>query len=356
MTVKTKVVLLFLVVLWLISLRCGADTGQSFQLGPPPGEGPVIVQAGFYLKDINGVDEERQTFEFEGILTLKWRDERQVFAPSALGVEEKIYQGAYQFNEVFNGWWIQIVLANESGQYDRQGIMLRIQPDGSLIYSEEITGVAKNPMRLRRFPFDRQEFRLVFQVMGFNENEVKIQVDPKTTGSVGKSVSAVQWELRDIQASTRQDLLTFSDGHQNPISSLVVEAMMMRKPGFMLRIVVVPLAVLVILSWSVFWMDRESLGDRMDISFIGILTVVAYQIMVGEHLPQIPYFTLMAVFLYLSLLVLVGAVVVNLTVGQLDRAGHRELGDRIDQRCRWIFPLAYFGLILLATAFFFTRF
>ena len=30
-------------------------------------------------------------------------------------------------------------------------------------------------------------------------------------------------------------------------------------------------------------MDKESLGDRMDISFIGILSVVAYQIVVSEH-------------------------------------------------------------------------
>ena len=123
----------------------------------------------------------------------------------------------------------------------------------------------------------------------------------------------------------------------------------------MLRIVIVPLVMLVMLSWSVFWMDRESLGDRMDISFIGILTIVAYQIMISEHLPRIPYFTLMATFLYLSFVVLFASVVVNLMVGRLDRIGQREKGDRIDHRCRWIFPFAYFGLILLAAAFFFAR-
>ena len=46
----------------------------------------------------------------------------------------------------------------------------------------------------------------------------------------------------------------------------------------MLKVVVLPLTLLVVLTFSVFWMDRPSLGDRMDISFIGLLTVVAYQI------------------------------------------------------------------------------
>jgi len=46
------------------------------------------------------------------------------------------------------------------------------------------------------------------------------------------------------------------------------------------------------LSWSVFWMDKSLLGDRLSISFIGILTVVSYQILLGETLPRIAYFTL----------------------------------------------------------------
>ena len=51
-----------------------------------------------------------------------------------------------------------------------------------------------------------------------------------------------------------------------------------RQPLFMLRLVVIPLCLIVMLSWSVFWMDRSSVGDRMAVSFVGILTAVAYQI------------------------------------------------------------------------------
>jgi hypothetical protein len=39
-------------------------------------------------------------------------------------------------------------------------------------------------------------------------------------------------------------------------------------------------------------------------------------------------------------------VVVNLVVSGLDRRGRSALGDRIDRRCRWAFPLAYMGLNL----------
>ena len=113
----------------------------------------------------------------------------------------------------------------------------------------------------------------------------------------------------------------------------------------MIRLVVVPLALIVMLSWSVFWMERSSLGDRISISFIGILTAVAYQIVVSEIQPHISYMTLMHGFLNLSLLIMCATVVINLVVGALDRQGKSAAGDRVDRGCRWIFPLTYFGLI-----------
>jgi hypothetical protein len=107
-----------------------------------------------------------------------------------------------------------------------------------------------------------------------------------------------------------------------------------------------------VLSWSVFWMDRSSLGDRMSVSFVGILTVVAYQITLVGIVPNVSYITIMNGFLNFSFLLMCATIVVNLYVGAADRRGH-ERGDRIDCYCRWIFPLTYLGLnaIALAVAF-----
>jgi hypothetical protein len=94
-------------------------------------------------------------------------------------------------------------------------------------------------------------------------------------------------------------------------------------------------------------MDRSSLGDRISVSFIGILTGVTYQLVMSDQLPRISYFTLMHGFLSLSFLTMSTTVVINLVVEALDQHGKGELGDRIDRRCRWGFPLAYFGLMLV---------
>ena len=108
-----------------------------------------------------------------------------------------------------------------------------------------------------------------------------------------------------------------------------------------------PLSIIVLLSFSVFWMDRSSLGERISVSFIGILTGVSYQQVIGAALPHISYFTLMHAFLILSFLTMCSTVVINLWVGALDKKGQYERGDIIDRRCRWVFPLIYFGLIMV---------
>ena len=97
-------------------------------------------------------------------------------------------------------------------------------------------------------------------------------------------------------------------------------------------------------------MDRSSLGDRIDVSFIGILTVVAYQMVVSGVLPHISYMTLMHGILNFSFFVMCATVVINLIVGELDKRGSTQAGDRVDYRCRRIFPLVYFGLLLGAVA------
>jgi hypothetical protein len=122
----------------------------------------------------------------------------------------------------------------------------------------------------------------------------------------------------------------------------------------MLRVVVFPLTLLCLLCAAVFWMDHESLGDRMSISFTGLLTIVAYQFLIGGSLPTIAYFTLMDSFLYCTYAFIACTIMVNLRVDYLNRTGRQDVGDRLDEKCRWIFPSTFFGVNFLIALLFFS--
>ena len=263
-----------------------------------------------------------------------------------MGVDEKVYLGAYQFSEVFTGWFPQVVLVNESGMYDKHGVVLRVQPDGTLTLVETVDAAAEADLSLRRYPFDEQRLDAVFEVLGFDETEVVLKHESEARSPTDPLIRMPQWVVKSIRMSTRHRQAPYA-GSAGVTSAFVLSMDVERESFFMVRLVLFPLMLIVMLSWSVFWMDRSSLGDRINVSFIGILTAVAYQIVVSEILPHISYVTFMNGFLNLSFFIMCSTVVINLVVGAYDRQGRAEAGDLVDRRCRWIFPLTYFGLTWL---------
>jgi hypothetical protein len=304
----------------------------------PKDQVPLTLIASFELRAIDFIDDEAETFEFTGVLKLSWHDPRLAFDPGTEGIGEKLYMGDYQFNEVYTGWWPQAVLVNENGMYDKHGVLLRVLPDGSLTLLETVNAVAKTHLNLRRFPFDKQRLEAVFEVLGFDDNEVVLRGPSAAEGAVlnlGKVFHVPQWHLTGISATTADRKIPLS-GHEATSSTFVVRMDMQRKSYFILRLVILPVLIIVMLSWSVFWMDKSSVGDRMDISFIGILTVVAYQLVLSDILPHISYLTLATAFLNISFLIMCSNVIINLRVSFLDRQGKSVEGDQLDRRCRLI--------------------
>jgi hypothetical protein len=327
--------------------------GESSVFAPPNDAGPVVVRASLVIHDINEIDEETETFEFSGVLTLKWRDPRQAFDPSAAGVQEKFYTGNFQFNEISPGWYPQIVLVNESGLFEKNGVLLRVQPDGTSTLIETVNAVAEVDLNLRRFPFDEQRLEAVFEVLGFDRDEVVLEFDPDRAGILDGDIHIPQWNVKGAVAATRHRTSAYA-GRSGVASEFAVGVDVARRPFFILRLVVFPLFVIVLLSFAVFWMDRASMGDRISVSFIGILTGIAYLFLISDIIPRISYITLIHGYLNFSFLTMCATVVVNVKVGALVKNGKHETAEKIDRRCQRLFPLAYFCLILLPIAVAFT--
>ena len=312
---------------------------------PPTDGGPVRVRARFDLHDINEIDDDAEVFQFTGVMTMVWRDSRVAFDPASAGVRERLYDGSFQFNESSPSWYPQAVLINESGLYSKSGVLLRVQPDGTCTLVETVNAAAKSDLNMRRYPFDGHRLEATFQILGYDSSEVMFEADHASPEDVAKGVSIPQWNITAVGLLARDQAAPYA-GSSGEASSLVLAIDVRRQSFYILRLVVFPLALIVALSFAVFWMDRSSLGDRISVSFIGILTGVTYQLVMSQSLPQIAYPTLMHAFLYLSFLVMCATVVVNLVVGSMDKRQNFAMGDRIDYACRWIFPLGYMGVLV----------
>jgi len=100
-------------------------------------------------------------------------------------------------------------------------------------------------------------------------------------------------------------------------------------------------------------LDDETASNRINISFIGILSVVAYYFVIQNNIPNISYLTLIDAFIITTFFFLAASVIVSLMVDKLNRAGNSERGDKIDAFSRWGFPSSYLFISVLIVVFFF---
>jgi Neurotransmitter-gated ion-channel ligand binding domain len=321
-----------LLLLCLAGPLLGSDAGSL--AAPPNAGGPLVIDASFHLNKIISINDKEETFTIAGLLKMHWKDPRLAFDPASSGQSEKFHQGAGQFNEVPPWWFPQIALKNPADALTTDVISLRVKPDGTCTLVSALRISARSDFVMRKYPLDSHALAAVFTLPGISAEEIVFQ-SCGTSSEADAGIS--QWIFRGTRGETRVGT--------TPEWALILDVE--RDWFFAVRLLAIPLFLIVILSWSVFWMEKSSVGDRLGLTFVGILTAVAYQIVIGDLLPDVSYVTLMHGFVNISFLMMCATVVVNLMVAHCDKSGRSALGDAIDRRCRVVFPSVYLGLIIL---------
>jgi len=342
-----------------ISSMCfaGVQPGDEGRTIPKPADGPVEVRVGFNVIDITNVNEREEVIEFEGALVLKWKDPRQAYDPADLGpgnsdtaeiparAPSRIYQGDFAVKEIYEGWRPHVKISNGIGDRSRNHMAIGAYPDGTMVYAEYFKAQVETPMDLRTYPYDRQSLEVYLHAYNYKSNEVVLLKDPETTGTWLVDEGIAEWEKHGIEIREKTIEYSFLGGNKHQISELVVDVNIGRRPGHVILSIILPLLILVSLTWCVFWMDQESLSNRVNISLVGILSVVAYYFVVLDRIPGIPYLTMMDAFIITTFMMLAATVVISFVVDRLNRRGYEKIGDKLDYVCRWAFPLGYMSVI-----------
>lgn len=328
-----------------------SPTAKAIDAGMPnPPAQPTLVRCGLMILDVVGINDVEETFEAEIALFASWEDPRLAFDPEAEGTNQKIFQGDFQFAEMFTGWWPQLLIINQVGRGDTNAIKITITPEGEVTYLEQRNVLLETPMSLYDYPFDTQRLRAVMVPFGNTSDEVILEVDERYAEATNnyvrqeEGVNVAGWELRKLAMATDETEL-IRGGDTRKFSRMVTTITLKRRNGQIIWNILFPLLVLVSMVWSIFWLDCDSLSDRLNISFIGVLTIVAYQFVVIDHMPRMSYLTFTDTLLLGSFLITTATILQSLFLGSLIRHGQRERADRIDWHCRWIFPLCYILMI-----------
>jgi len=338
----------------LIMLVSGLGEVRAIEAGMPnPPASPTVVEVGIILADIIDLDELNESFEAELIVVAEWDDPRLAFDPAAEGRPMKLFQGQFQFNEVFAGWWPQLLIVNEIGSGDINAITIEVHPDGRVRYLEQRNVTLETPMKLQPFPFDTQTLEARMIAFGNYSEQVLLKVDERKLGATEDNamkndrVNIAQWRLLNLDMVT-----TLADhryyGESKAVSEILFTITLQRESASIVWKVILPLIILVLLMWAIFWMEVDNLSDRLNVAFIGILTIVAYQFLIEGTMPRISYFTFTDTVLLYSFVVMCLSIFESLIIYSMCQAGHKVAAARVDHAARWAFPIIYFAGLLVS--------
>lgn len=333
--------------------------------GMPPGDLPLEVLMGFNLVNITDVGEKEETLDFDGAIYLEWHDPRLAYDPEEYGmpadwgpgdysmVPARVYQGDFAVKEMFEGWRPHVVIPNGIGNRSITNMAISIWPDGWVEYSEVFYAKVETPMDLRRFPFDRQQLEVFFHPFLYEADQLVLVPDDRLARTWNQNMGLADWTRENVTMQARTTEIAYFDDARSDVSEFIVTVEIKRRPLHMLISIIFPMVLLVSLTWSVFWMDGETLATRVNITFIGILSVVAYYFVILNNVPEVSYLTFIDAFIISTFLILAAGVLVTVRVEDYDKPDKVEWAKRVDRICRWAFPLAYFlsaavlGLVFL---------
>lgn len=298
------------------------------------------------------IDERETRYEVDAFLGAAWFDSRLAFdcREDGLVFNDRLYQGE-RARELLKSeiWWPDFTLLDGIGPRQSTSIGVSISCDGFVYYEERFLAAVHQRFDFNPFPFDEQQIELtVLPFSQWSDRVVFVGVDeyfgdePGTT-EAQLGASEFSWETTEWSVDDR--------GFATPVitneefATATFSASLNRNSTYYVLNVILPLLLIVSMSWAVFWMDfgRMTLADRLGVSLTSLLTVVAFDFLTDDQLPKLSYSTRLD-NLYVTSYVFVGLTVLASVVGEV-RLGrgddHAERVIRLDRWARIVFPVAY---------------
>lgn len=318
------------VVLMLLTFGSAAGASCEELSGTRPGgnDQPLTIYGAIVLLDVSKIDGANQNFTGNVFLMLSWRDGR--LASDVTGHRR------VNLDEIWNP---RIQIVNQQFVRTTFDDVADVAPDGTVTFRQRYNGTFASKMDLRDFPLDRHEFNIQAVAPGYSPDEIHFVA------------------MTDGLGEGRASQLTVPDFHVGPFETSVAPYEVVpggrsvagllgtftgtRELGYFIGKAFVSVAIIVFMSWVVFWISPENIGPRLSVSVTSMLTLIAYRFLLGQSLPPVSYLTRLDYFLLGCTLLVFAALVEVAATGAMASKGGNEKAQKINRRSRWLFPVTF---------------
>ena len=114
--------------------------------------------------------------------------------------------------------------------------------------------------------------------------------------------------------------------------------------------VLIPLTLLVLASWTVFWFEPTNLQPQISTSLAILLSFVTFNYAIDFSLPKVAYLTFIDRYILTSFAFVLSVTFAVAILHVVLRKMGVERATRLQSQARWAFPAAYLAAIAVTTA------
>ncbi|XP_035475725.1 gamma-aminobutyric acid receptor subunit rho-3 isoform X1 [Scophthalmus maximus] len=269
---------------------------HDFAMRPGFGGSAIPVGIDVQVESIDSISEVNMDFTMTLYLRHYWKDERLAF-PSRNNRSR-----TFDSRLVKKIWVPDVFFVHSKRSFihdtTMENIMLRVYPDGNILYSVRVTVTALCSMDFSSFPLDTQNCSLELESYAYNENDLMLYWKNGNDSLRTDEIVLSQFFIEHFHASSGLAFYS-STGWYN---RLFINFILRRHIFFFMLQTYFPTMLMVVLSWVSFWIDRRAVPARVSLGITTVLTMSTIITGVSSSMPQVSYVKAVDIYLWTSFL------------------------------------------------------
>ena len=203
-----------------------------------------------------------------------------------------------------------------------------------------------NSYNLKAFPFDRQILKIKIADLSRSNESLQLIVDNWTVLALQDFKSKgeiLEWKIVDTYTNYYNEVDPI-----NTVASSGVELVFEIERNFQYYLfkVIFPIILILLVSWSVFWIHPRELESKLTITIVCLLSLIAYNFVIDKDLPKLSYLTILD---YIVLLSYVFATIPNfISIYCFEKQRKRKpIWKIVDRKSRIYGPVIYLTLVFV---------
>ncbi|XP_038965309.1 gamma-aminobutyric acid receptor subunit rho-2 isoform X2 [Rattus norvegicus] len=268
---------------------------HDFTMRPAFGGPAIPVGVDVQVESLDSISEVDMDFTMTLYLRHYWRDERLAFPSSSN--RSMTFDG-----RLVKKIWVPDVFfvhSKRSFTHDTttDNIMLRVFPDGHVLYSMRITVTAMCNMDFSHFPLDSQTCSLELESYAYTDEDLMLYwKNGDESLKTDEKISLSQFLIQKFHTTSRLAFYS-STGWYN---RLYINFTLRRHIFFFLLQTYFPATLMVMLSWVSFWIDHRAVPARVSLGIMTVLTMSTIITGVNASMPRVSYIRAVDIYLWVS--------------------------------------------------------